>query len=87
MTPVEVIHRLARAYRFILDLTITPHVVESPGATTIYVELRDVWYFLDSCHVGVFEGLLASDGQRPGRRPDVKVALFDDHNGVFRIEI
>ncbi len=87
MTPVEVIHRLARAYRFILDLTITPHVVESPGATTIYVELRDVWYFLDSCHVGVFEGLLASDGQRPGRRPEVKVALLDDHNGVFRIEI
>jgi hypothetical protein len=90
MTPIEIVKRLVRTYRFILDVTITPHIADNTdpmAATSIYVEMRNVWYFLDSCHVGVFEGLLVSDDHKPARRPLVHVSLFDDHNGVFRIEV
>jgi uncharacterized protein (TIGR02265 family) len=90
MTPAEIVNRLVRTYRFILDVTITPHIAEATdptSSTSIYVEMHNVWYFLDSCHVGVFEGLLMPDEHEPARRPSVHVSLFDDHNGVFRIKV
>lgn len=87
MTPVEVVERLARAYRVILDFVVTPHVIVQHTTTTIYVQLTDVWYFLDSCHVGVFEGVLLDPSVVLGTRaPTLAMHLFDEHNGVLRVE-
>jgi hypothetical protein len=86
MTPHESLERLARAYGVVLGFDVTAHAAREQGLDVTYLHLRDVWYFLDSCHVGVIEGMLHEPMvEKRGRALRVQFHLFDEHNGVFRV--
>ncbi len=75
--PLELIAAMARSY----GLHVKPGLaeVEPDGARRAVVRMRDIHYFLDSHHVGVFEGVL-----RHGKvQPSVQIRARSDADADF----
>jgi uncharacterized protein (TIGR02265 family) len=71
-----------RAYRlFSTNCTAVPR--QYPADGTWVIELRNVWSFVDSYHVGIFEGALAGYGEHPEIR--VRTLALADADLVFKL--
>jgi uncharacterized protein (TIGR02265 family) len=71
--PLEIVQALAKSYSLNLRPSLAEVREERPGR--LIVRLSSVHYFLDSHHVGVFEGAL----QHAGVRGSVKINSHDPH--------
>lgn len=76
----DVVSALAKGYE--LNMEPGRAHVEQAGARVLDVKLEKVYYFLDSHHVGAFEGALRFAGARGA----VRVHRIDASTSVLRIE-
>lgn len=77
---VDVVRALAAAYE--LCLSPARAIVEERGERSLEVSLEEVHYFLDSHHVGTFEGAVKFAGKR-GR---VRIQRVSAASAVLRVE-
>lgn len=76
----DVVHALAKAYE--LNMQPGRAYVDQPRPNVLDVTLKKVYYFLDSHHVGAFEGAL----RFAGARGTVRVHKVDATTTILRIE-
>lgn len=76
--PLEMMRALAKSYALHMQPAKVEVVDLGPG--DVVVRLRDVWHFLDSHHVGVFEGLL----RYAEVEGEVKVHAWSSSSADFR---